>query len=118
MRSVLVFAALLVVAVLAFPDVKGGALYGLNENVQLVSIDTSSGQTTILGNPLLDELQAQNLAAMDAKRSLYYMIGLTFFLIFLCFLPFFSYCFSCLYLIAFSLLLFCSSFVSTLLFLS
>jgi len=43
--------------------------------VNLVGIDIATGKETLIGRPLLDEIQAQGLASIDLKRGIYYMLG-------------------------------------------
>lgn len=51
-----------------------GQLFGLSASVQLTHYD-ASGTATPIGQPVASEDQAQNLAALDAARGVYYFVG-------------------------------------------
>ena len=52
-----------------------GTMYGIDANTSLVSIDLKSGKMTELSAEHHEELDAQELSAIDAKRKRYYTAG-------------------------------------------
>ena len=52
-----------------------GTIYGVSMSSSLVSIDLTSGKMTALGVSAPEELYAQELSAIDAKRGRYYTMG-------------------------------------------
>ena len=50
-------------------------MYGVSMKSSLVTIDMTSGKMTELGTEHSEELEAQELSAIDAKRGRYYTMG-------------------------------------------
>eukprot|EP00049_Salpingoeca_infusionum_P017552 m.353416 g.353416 ORF g.353416 m.353416 type:complete len:326 (-) comp16763_c0_seq1:374-1351(-) len=82
MKSFLRLCAVVVLAtcVVAWPapQAADGTLYGMSAEVGLVSIDIDTGATTPIAQNIPKEGQAQNLAALDTERGIYYIIGYNF----------------------------------------
>ena len=51
------------------------SMYGVSMKSSLVTIDMTSGKMTELGTEHSEELEAQELSAIDAKRGRYYTMG-------------------------------------------
>ena len=51
------------------------SMYGVSMKSSLVTIDMTSGRMTELGTEHSEELEAQELSAIDAKRGRYYTMG-------------------------------------------
>eukprot|EP00055_Hartaetosiga_balthica_P017281 m.114654 g.114654 ORF g.114654 m.114654 type:complete len:334 (+) comp9281_c5_seq2:79-1080(+) len=75
--AVVVLAVVAIVFVVEVDSTLGadGILYGLSENVGMVTINPDTGVINPLGVPLPDELDAQNLATLDVQRGIFYTIG-------------------------------------------
>jgi len=67
------FSALLFV--LFISNTIGGTLYGFSADMALISVDPWTGKQTNIGKPLPHEAQAQNLATIDQKSAIYYIVG-------------------------------------------